>query len=227
MTKLPNNNYLFDNIKVGIDENQARPELMTPMRSSSNANPLRESVTEKRGEKHHSTHVKDRLRQIQRVWTAMTKFVASQTANGRTVDLPLAGKFKKQRKDDEAENAADKFCFMPHLDFIGSGHFKYPENDANISPFSKGSASFAISLCTVSLTSIGAVCSLDRESVATALKSIFVEFIKAGRSGKYCKLDMRVGHLVAYPDGSLQFENYTEQRQNGAVDDGDYIDIVD
>ena len=43
--------------------------------------------------------------------------------------------------------------------------------------------------------------SLDRESVAAALKAIFVKFIEAGRSGKYSKLDMRVGHIVVYPNG--------------------------
>jgi len=151
---------------------------------------------------------------MQRVWSAMSKFIASQTANGRTVDLPLAGKFKKQRRTDP-QNGVDsgsscKYVFMPHLDFIGSGHFKYPENDSNVSPFSKTSASFAVSLCTVSLTSVGAVCSLDRESVATALKAIFIDFIKQGRSGRYCKLDMRIGYLVAYPNGTLQFENYPD-----------------
>lgn len=39
--------------------------------------------------------VKERLKQMQRVWSAMTKFISSQCANGRTVDLPLAGKFKR------------------------------------------------------------------------------------------------------------------------------------
>ena len=67
--------------------------------------------------------------------------------------------------------------FMPHLDFVGSGHFKYPENTANVSPFSKTSTGFASSCSTVSLTSIGAICSLDRESVATALKAIFCKFV--------------------------------------------------
>ena len=56
-------------------------------------------------------------------------------------------------------------------------------------------------MTTVSLTSLGAVCGLDRESVAAALKAVFVKFIETGRSGKYCKLDMRIGHIVAYPNG--------------------------
>ena len=54
---------MFDNIKVGIDENQARTELTTPLRSSSVNNPLRESVTEKREKpENKNTQVKDRLR---------------------------------------------------------------------------------------------------------------------------------------------------------------------
>ena len=66
---------------------------------------------------------------------------------------------------------------MPHLDFVGSGHFKYPENDFNVSPFASRAKAFASSQTTVSLTSIGAVCSMDRETVATALKAIFIGFI--------------------------------------------------
>ena len=90
---------------------------------------------------------------------------------------------------------------MPHLDFVGSGHFKFPENEFNVSPFASRAKSFATSPTTVSLTSIGAVCSMDRETVATALKAIFVGFIQAGRAGRYCKLDFRIGHLVVYPNG--------------------------
>ena len=100
--------------------------------------------------------------------------------------------------------------FMPHLDFIGSGHFKFTENDSNVSPFSKGSLGFQSGMITVSLTSLGAVCSLDRESVAAGLKAIFVKFIESGRNGKYCKLDMRVGYIVAFPNGSISFENYPD-----------------
>ena len=100
--------------------------------------------------------------------------------------------------------------FMPHLDFVGSGHFKFTENAFNVSPFSKGSVGFQSAQSTVSLTSLGAVCSLVRDSVAAALKAIFVKFIEAGRNGKYCKLDMRIGHIVAYPNGQLAFENYPD-----------------
>lgn len=107
---------------------------------------------------------------------------------------------------------------MPHLDFVGSGHFKFNENDYNVSPFAKGSQSFSIGLVTVSLTSLGAVCSLDRESIASVLKAIFVGFLKAGRSGKYCKLDLRIGNMVTYPNGCLQFENYTDMSLDDPID---------
>lgn len=39
--------------------------------------------------------------------------------------------------------------------------------------------------------------------------------IEAGRSGKFAKLDMRIGYLVAYPNGGLQFENYAENGGEG------------
>lgn len=69
------------------------------------------------------------------------------------------------------------YSFLPHLDFVGSGHFKFAENAQNVSPLSKGAVGFQSNLITVSLTSTGAVCNLDRESVATTLKAIFSNFV--------------------------------------------------
>jgi len=52
---------------------------------------------------------------------------------------------------------------------VGSGHFKFPENQNNISPFSKQAKAFAVSM-PVSLTSLSASCEADREQVANILK---------------------------------------------------------
>ena len=38
--------------------------------------------------------------------------------------------------------------------------------------------------------------------------------IEQGRRGRYCKLDVRIGNLVAYPNGQLQFENYATDGQS-------------
>ena len=35
--------------------------------------------------------------------------------------------------------------------------------------------------------------------------------IEQGRKGRFCKLDVRIGNLVAYPSGQLQFENYAPE----------------
>tara|TARA_B110000285_G_scaffold232650_1_gene304207 strand:+ start:535 stop:732 length:198 start_codon:yes stop_codon:yes gene_type:complete len=47
----------------------------------------------------------------------------------RTVDFPLLGKFVGRDNDDTV--------WVPHLDFIDSGRFRFRENDQNISPLSK------------------------------------------------------------------------------------------
>lgn len=70
--------------------------------------------------------------------------------------------------------------YMPALDFLGSGHFKFPENDQNISPFSKSSTRF-VNLQPISLTAICAVTDFDRDTAASQLKQIFVEFINQSR----------------------------------------------
>ena len=89
---------------------------------------------------------KERLKALQKVWIAVTKFIASQCEKGRIVDVPFAGKFKRV-KDSSAPSAAysemkDQYAFLPMLDFVASGHFKLGENSFNISPFSKSASSF-------------------------------------------------------------------------------------
>ena len=121
------------------------------------------------------------MQALQKVWIAVTKFIASQTEKGRTVDVPFAGKFKKVT-DSESALAAytefkDQYSFIPHLDFISSGHFRLGENKFNISPFSKAAKSFQSNVVTVSLTSIAAVCGFDRETVASHVKSVFTKFV--------------------------------------------------
>ena len=32
---------------------------------------------------------------------------------------------------------------------------------------------------------------------------IFFAQIEAGRTGKFCKLDLRIGYIVTYPNGTL------------------------
>lgn len=95
---------------------------------------------------------------------------------------------------------------MPCLDLVGSGHFKFPENEMNISPFSKQAIGFS-NATPISLTSLSAFCEVDREWLAQFLKQIFVKFIETGRLGVYCELELGVGKLVAYPNGTLQFTN--------------------
>ena len=82
---------------------------------------------------------------------------------------------------------------MPHLDFVSSGCFKFPENDFNISPLSKQSKAFKANLITVSLTSVSAVVDLDRETVTNCLKALFVRFVEMGRRGVYTCLDLKIG----------------------------------
>jgi hypothetical protein len=85
----------------------------------------------------------------------------------------LAGKFLKNE---------ESVRYMPALDLVGSGQFKFPENENNISPFSKQAKAFTVSQ-PLSLTSLAASCEIDRDQLAKILKSIFVKFIESGRAG--------------------------------------------
>ena len=100
--RIPPNNFLFDSVHVGAEdlteknENNAivqsrqshlRGSVTDAMRSSTTMSPEKKSGA--------PSFIKNRLKMMQRIWSATTKFVASQCLNGRTVDLPLSGKFKQ------------------------------------------------------------------------------------------------------------------------------------
>lgn len=42
--------------------------------------------------------------------------------------------------------------------------------------------------------------------------------IKHARKARFVKLDMKVGHLVSYPNGAMQFENYRENEDKAESD---------
>lgn len=112
-----------------------------------------------------------KIRAMKKVWIAVGKLIESQLDKGRCVDMPLAGKFLS--RDNTVQ-------FMPALDLVGSGYFRYPENEQNISPFSKDAKRFQ-SAQALSLTSIAASVLLDRETCGSILKQIFIKFIECGR----------------------------------------------
>ena len=49
--------------------------------------------------------------------------------DNKTIDFPLLGKFVGRDNED--------IVWVPHLDFIDNGRFRFRENDLNISPLSK------------------------------------------------------------------------------------------
>jgi hypothetical protein len=134
-----------------------------------------------------------KLRTMQSVWLATSKQLRNMVNQGFCIHLPLCGKFIKRE---------GTVTFMPSLDLVNGGHFKFPENEKNVSPFSKGAQRFMTSK-TLSLSGIAATCGLSRELVGAYLKQIFVKFIEQGRQGKLCQLDFEVGKLIAYPNGTL------------------------
>ena len=133
----PGNNFLlFD--QVDIKNGEVTSDAAS--NASKTVTGEEKPVVEASQQKVTALMVKDRLKGLQKVWAAMTKLIASQCANGRTVDLPLAGKFRKMTSADDS--STPKYMFMPHLDFVGSGHFRFSENASNVSPFSTGSKGF-------------------------------------------------------------------------------------
>jgi len=68
------------------------------------------------------------------------------------------------------------------------------------------------------LTSICAVIEIDRESAASYLKQIIVEFITHARQRKPCALNLGIGWLVANVEAELTF---TTENINFSLAEGD------
>lgn len=73
-TKIPQNNFLLDQVGVKVPDGKTDSEQHSRQEITG-----RSSVTENL-KTAHTSMVKDRLKAMQRIWVAMTKFVASQCA---------------------------------------------------------------------------------------------------------------------------------------------------
>ena len=91
--RVPTNNFLFETAYIGGNED-AKSNATGASGSEYKDEATGAEVTVS-PLKVKQDFIKERLRQMQRVWGAMTKFITSQCDNGRTVDLPLAGRFKR------------------------------------------------------------------------------------------------------------------------------------
>ena len=128
-----------------------------------------------------------------KVWSGLTKFIRSQCEKGRCVDFPLVGRFMK-RIISGTESGEDKYFFVPQIDFVESGKYSFPENDFNISPLSKllpvsinrlkyTESNLMIilqnlpSAIPVSASAIASVTDVNRDTVMSILKEIFVKFV--------------------------------------------------
>lgn len=120
----------------------------------------------------------------------------------------MVGRFFRLDKFDP--NKPFNFCFVPHIDFIASGKFSFPQNENNISPLSKRVPK-NLNTVKVSLGAIGMTAEHDREIVAAILKDLMVNFIEASRYGKNVRINLKIGYLHSYPNGELQFENSNSQ----------------
>lgn len=69
----------------------------------------------------------------------------------------------------------DSICFIPHLDFVESGKFQFPQNSKNISPLSNKVPK--VEAIKMSLGAISVACEYDREIVVSILRDVMVSFV--------------------------------------------------
>lgn len=122
---------------------------------------------------------KEFLKYMYRAWSGTTKYLYQQVVNNKKcVDFPLVGRFYLRQKVDEDEETGKQsncVCFIPHLDFIESGKFAFPQNDKNISPLSNKVPK--VEAMKMSLGAISVACEYDRDIVVSILKDVMVSFV--------------------------------------------------
>lgn len=121
------------------------------------------------------------LKYFYKAWSGLVKFIQSQCAvKGKCVDFPLVGRFIARAQVPLAANSSEEsdgmFSFIPHLDFVSSGKFSFPQNQYNISPLSKRVPK-GHQTVKVSLGAIGQCAEYDRELVASILKDTISKFV--------------------------------------------------
>jgi len=55
------------------------------------------------------------------------------------------------------------------------------------------------------LEAVADACSCSVDAVMWATSQIFERMVEIGKQGQYCAINLGVGSLVVYPNGSLQF----------------------
>ena len=120
------------------------------------------------------------IKYVYKSWSGLTKYIKKQILSNRAIDLPLVGRF--------FPNDDGKAIFVPHLDFVNSGRFSFPQNEFNISPLASN-----VPKSTALVISLGAIakqCEYDSEIVASILKDVFSHFIRMSRKGVQISLNL-------------------------------------
>lgn len=144
---------------------------------------------------------KQALKLFYKVWSGFTKYIKSQWKQKRVFSWPFIGKFWTAKDSDS------QFAFVPSLEFIESGNFKYEENEFNLSPFKDFSDDKIVQM---SATSIAQVWGTTKARVLNVLKDIFLRFIESAKHSEMPSLDIKIGTIKVSSDNWLFFENNTE-----------------
>ena len=140
------------------------------------------------------------MRKMEKAWSALTNQIQEEISLKKAIDFPLVGKFFAQN---------DQIVFVPHLDFINSGRFKFKQNEANISPLSRKVPKVTVNKLSLAQSQLG-----DAELDAYILKDVIYQFVKQNREGREVILDLKIGFIHAYPNGELQFEQLVDSAAN-------------
>ena len=85
----------------------------------------------------------------------------------------------------------NEIVWVPHLDFIDNGRFRFRENESNISPLSKNVPK--TNALKMPLGIMSSVCGQPQEQIVKVLKDIVSKFIALSRFGKECILNLKIG----------------------------------
>ena len=160
---------------------------------------------------------KGMLKILMKIWSGVTKFIKSQTTQGKKVDTGYFGTFYMVENIENADMKSDmsmdlrKFYYQPSTKFLDEHGISLIENEYNINPYQ----SLGKKIVKLHIQGIAYVCSCSPDLV-TYLLSEFTKLIGKlatthKRDNKMLVLNFKIGYLKVKQQ-KLRFLNYFEAK---------------
>lgn len=155
-----------------------------------------------------------------KIWSGFTKFIRSQTAQGKTIDSLHFGNFRMKQKpgaekvDPELAAEFGTFFYQPSIKFLDEAQISLHENEVNLNPYSEE----LTNTVKINIVSLANSCKCKVETVTHVLcefaKRFYLLAKRAKETNQLVVLNFRIGFLKIRGQ-KVRFLNLSEIRKRG------------